>query len=89
MVVVYGPAIDCPKLKYGPDKPLCDILLVGCLHIRLVDYSILHGSVDLRVTEYFLHLLDGHTFVDSTGCHGTSEFVRMDAIQMQTAVQLT
>ena len=52
---------------------------MGVLDVALVDDGILHGGINLGVTEDFLHLLDRHAFIDGAGGHGAAELVGVDA----------
>ena len=61
---------------------------MGGLDVVLIHDCILHGGTDLRMTENFLHLLNGHSLVDGTGCHGAAEFMRVDLVQIQLTPQL-
>ena len=63
-------------------------LLVRGLDVVLIHYRILHGGADLRMTEDFLHLLNGHSLVDGAGSHGAAEFMRVDLVQIQLPAQL-
>ena len=62
---------------------------MGGFHIGLIHDGILHGGINLRVPEDFLNLLNGHSLINSTSGHSAPEFMRMDAIQTQSATQLT
>lgn len=48
-----------------------------CLYIALVHHSVVHGGFDLGVAQQFLHLLDGHAFVDCVRGQRASELMRM------------
>ncbi len=58
------------------------------LYIVLIHNSVVHGGVDLGVTEDLLDLFDGHSFVDGAGSHGPPELVRMDVGNMQFPSEL-
>ena len=57
---------------------LIDEFAVREFNIVLIHHSIVHGGVNLDMTEQPLHLFHRHTFVDSHCCKGTTELVRMD-----------
>ena len=61
---------------------------MGGFDVVLIHDCILHGGADLRMTEDFLHLLNGHSLVDGTGSHGAAELMRVDLVQIQLAAQL-
>ena len=63
--------------KYSFGGPLRYILLVGVLYILLVHHRIMKRSIDPDMAQDLLNLLDGHTFVYSSGGHSPSEFVRV------------
>ena len=48
-----------------------------CLYIALVHHSVVHSGLDFGVTQQFLHLLDGHAFVDCVRGQRASELMRM------------
>ena len=57
---------------------------MGILDIALVDDGVLHGGVNLRMAEDFLHLFDRHAFVDGSGGHGAAELVGVNARQIES-----
>ena len=61
---------------------------VGHLHIGLVDHRVLEGGVKTLMTEQVLHLLDGHTFVDShcRQCPSELMWMHLGHIQVFTYV---
>ena len=54
-----------------------------CFHIVLVHHGIVHGGVYFRMTEEFLHLLDGHSFSNGICCEGSAEFMGMNAMHVE------
>lgn len=62
----------------GLRQNLRDVFLVGHFHVVLVHDGVLHGGVNLGVTQNFLNLLDGHAFINRTSRHGPAELVGMD-----------
>lgn len=48
-----------------------------CLYIALVHHSVVHSGFDLGVAQQFLHLLDGHPFVDCVCGQRASELMWM------------
>ena len=62
---------------------------MGCLNITLINHSILHRSINLRMSQYFLYLFNRHSLINSSGSHSSSKFMRMDSIQIQFASHLS
>ena len=50
-------------------------LAVRNFYICLIDNCVVHRSVDLRMSQKFLHLLDRHPFINSPGRHCSAELV--------------
>ena len=69
----------------GLRQNLSDVFLVGHFHVVLVHDGVLHGGVNLGVTQNFLNLLDGHAFVNRPSCHGPAELVGVDGFEIQHA----
>lgn len=67
----------------GLRRNLSDVFLVGHFHVVLVHDGVLHGGVDLGVTQNFLNLLDGHAFVNRPSRHGPAELVGVDGLEIQ------
>ncbi len=47
-------------------------------NVSLVNNGILHSSVNLRMSKYFLNLLNWHSFIDCPGSHSSTKFMRMN-----------
>lgn len=69
----------------GLRRNLRDVFLVGHFHVVLVHDGVLHGGVNLGVTQNFLNLLDGHAFVNRPSRHSPAELVGMDGFEIQHA----
>ena len=72
---------------YGMElrQKLGDVFLVGHFHVVLVHDGVLHGGVNLGVTQNFLNLLDGHAFINRPSRHGPAELVGVDGFEIQHA----
>ncbi len=57
--------------------------------VVLVDNSIAHCGINLRVTKDFLNLLNRHSFVDGACGHRSTEFVRVYSIDVDTSAKLS
>lgn len=50
------------------------------LHIALINHGVVHGCVYFRMAQQLLHLLYGHSLVDSMGGKRTAKLMRMNAV---------
>ena len=62
---------------------------MGLFDIVLIDNRILHGRINLRMTENLLNLLNGHAFVNGSGGHRAAELMRMDTVNAKRTPQDT
>ena len=54
-----------------------------CLYVVLTHHSIVHGGVYFRMTEEFLHLLNGHPFANGISGQGAPELMGVDAMHIE------
>lgn len=57
-------------------------LTVCLFDVVLIDLGIVERGIYSDVAEETLHLLDGHSFIDSHGGHGTAELVGVDVMHL-------
>ena len=50
--------------------------------VVLIDLGIVERGIYADVSEESLHLLDGHSFIDSHGGHGTAELGGVDVMYL-------
>ena len=60
-----------------------------CLYVVLTYHSIVHGGVYFRMTEKFLHLLNGHPFANGICGESASKLVGMHAVHVKALSDFT
>lgn len=63
-------------------KNLAYELTVCLFDVVLINLGVVECGIYADVAEETLHLLDGHTFIDSHGGHGTAELVGVDVVYL-------
>lgn len=63
-------------------KNLAYELTVCLFDVVLIDLGIVERGIYADVAKETLHLLDGHSFIDSHGGHGAAELVGVDVMHL-------
>ena len=50
------------------------------LYVVLINHGVMHGGVYFRMAQQLLHLLYGHSLVDSMSGKRTAKLMRMNAV---------